>query len=228
MKKISCNIIKDMLPLYHDNVCSGETRKMVDEHLKECGSCKKELDRMSLDMNIPKKEFEKNKIDSNVIKSMSKLWKRSKFKSFIKGVIISALSISLIVLGYFGLFHWNITTVPTEMVEIKNVSELKDGKIVYDAELTDGYRLNRLKYDMDKEGNFFITPLRPIIKEESQPPYTLEKGYDFIDIKDQEISRNEEIKKIYYGTPKDNILIWEKGMELPKASEEIENMFNFK
>ena len=80
---------------------------------------------------------------------------------------------------------------------------------------------------MDKEGNFYITPLRPMIKQEAQPLNVLEKGYDFIDIKEQEIVRGEEIKTIYYGTPKDKILIWEKGMELPKASEEIENMFHF-
>lgn len=111
--------------------------------------------------------------------------------------------------------------------EIKNVSELADSKIVYYAEINDGYSLNRIKYDMDKEGNFYITPLRPIIKQEAQPLNGLEKRYDFIDIKEQELVRGKEIKKIYYGTPKDKILIWEKGMDLPKASEEIENMFHF-
>ncbi|MET3321499.1 UNVERIFIED_ORG: hypothetical protein ABIC97_004602 [Peribacillus simplex] len=54
-----------------------------------------------------------------------------------------------------------------------------------------------------------------------------EKGYDFIDIKEQEKVRGKEIKTIYYGTSKDKMLIWEKGMDLPKASEEIENMYHF-
>ena len=54
-------------------------------------------------------------------------------------------------------------------MEIKNISEKADGKIVYYAEINDGYSLNTLKYDMDKEGNFYITPLRPIIKQEAQP-----------------------------------------------------------
>ncbi|MFJ5622790.1 hypothetical protein ACIQD3_08640 [Peribacillus loiseleuriae] len=55
----------------------------------------------------------------------------------------------------------------------------------------------------------------------------MEKGYDFIDIKEQEVVRGKEIKAIYYGTSRDKILIWGKGMYLPKASEEIENMFHF-
>lgn len=225
--KVSCEIIKDMLPLYYDDVCSDESKRMVEEHLVGCHSCKNELDRLKADFKLPKEEIETIRNDSNVIKNISSFWNQSRIKSFIKGIIISALLFSLIILGYFGLFNWQIISVSTDLVEIKNVSELADSKIVYYAEINDGYSLNRIKYDMDKEGNFYITPLRPIIKQEAQPLNGLEKRYDFIDIKEQELVRGKEIKKIYYGTPKDKILIWEKGMDLPKASEEIENMFHF-
>lgn len=34
--KVPCNIIEDLLPLYHDNVCSEESRAMVKEHLQTC------------------------------------------------------------------------------------------------------------------------------------------------------------------------------------------------
>ncbi|WP_374964144.1 zf-HC2 domain-containing protein [Lysinibacillus sp. RS5] len=227
MSKVSCEIVKDLLPLYYDNVCSSDSKRMIEEHLVECDSCKMELDRIQDDIKLPKKEIDKNVNDRNVVKNISTFWNRSRAKSFIKGGIISALFITLIILGYFGLFQWNITSVSTDVVEIKNISEMADGKIVYYAEINDGYSLNRLKYDMDNEGNFYITPLRPIIKQEVQQVTVLEKGYDFIDIKDQELVRGKEIKKIYYGTPKDKILIWEKGMDLPKSSEEIENMFHF-
>ena len=76
---------------------------------------------------------------------------------------------SIIILGYVGLFKWDIPNVSTDVVEIKDVSQMADGKIVYYAEINDGYSLNRIKYHMDKKGNFYITPLRPIIKKESQP-----------------------------------------------------------
>ena len=81
---------------------------------------------------------------------------------------------------------------------------------------------------MDKAGNFYMTPVRPIIKKKAQPPYGLANGYDFFDIESARSNRDgKEIKALYYGTPEDNILIWKKGMNLPKASEEIENMFHF-
>ena len=34
MKQISCNVIKDILPLYLDDVVSQDTREMVEEHLR--------------------------------------------------------------------------------------------------------------------------------------------------------------------------------------------------
>ena len=33
MSKVSCEIVKDMLPLYYDNVCSDDSKRMVEEHL---------------------------------------------------------------------------------------------------------------------------------------------------------------------------------------------------
>jgi hypothetical protein len=227
MKKISCEIVKDILPLYYDNVCSRESKKMVEEHLIECDECKSELARIEEDIKIPKGEIEKNNNDGNVIKNIASFWNRSRVKSFMKGIVISTLVFTLIFLGYISLFHWDITDVPTGVVKIKEVSELSDGKIVYHIELTDGYQLNTIKYHMDEEGNFYLTPLRPVIKEHAKAPYSMVKGYEIFDIEAQEVNRDSEIKALYYGTPQDNILIWKKGMDLPKASEEVENMFHF-
>jgi len=37
--KISCDVIRDLLPLYADDACSQASRQMVDEHLDECADC---------------------------------------------------------------------------------------------------------------------------------------------------------------------------------------------
>lgn len=34
--KTPCNVIRDLLPLYQDSVCSPESRQLVAEHLEEC------------------------------------------------------------------------------------------------------------------------------------------------------------------------------------------------
>ena len=44
--KTDCSIIRDLLPLYADEVCSPESRNLVDEHLAECPECTEELARI--------------------------------------------------------------------------------------------------------------------------------------------------------------------------------------
>lgn len=41
--EISCNIIKDLLPLYAEDMVSEDSKKMVDDHLCGCDDCTKEL-----------------------------------------------------------------------------------------------------------------------------------------------------------------------------------------
>ncbi len=37
---MQCEIIRDLLPLYHDNACSPDSRAFVEEHLAGCASCR--------------------------------------------------------------------------------------------------------------------------------------------------------------------------------------------
>lgn len=41
--KISCDIIRDLLPLYAENMTSHASNEMVDEHLRSCGGCRQFL-----------------------------------------------------------------------------------------------------------------------------------------------------------------------------------------
>ena len=41
-----CKVIQDLLPLYQDDVCSEDSKKVVDEHLKECGNCREMADHL--------------------------------------------------------------------------------------------------------------------------------------------------------------------------------------
>ncbi|MFJ7737874.1 zf-HC2 domain-containing protein [Lysinibacillus sp. NPDC097287] len=226
MNKITCNIIKDILPLYYDDVCSEDSKKMIEEHLVGCDGCKSELASIQKDFEMPQVEQTKNRADGNVIKNIATFWNRSKVKAFLKGTILTAIACSLIFGSYYGLFEWNITSIPSSKVEITNVSQLANGDIAYHVDIKDDYYLRHLKYDMDEDGNFYLIPLRPIIKEKSQVPHPL-RGYDYFNFEMNEINHGKDIKALYYGTPKDSILIWKEGMDLPKASKEIEKMFDF-
>ena len=56
----NCDMIKDLLPLYADDVCSDESRKAVEEHIKECAECKGELEKLRRSVTVsPKNDGDK-------------------------------------------------------------------------------------------------------------------------------------------------------------------------
>lgn len=45
--KYNCELVQDLLPLYQDRICSQTSKKIVEEHLEECGSCRQVAERLS-------------------------------------------------------------------------------------------------------------------------------------------------------------------------------------
>ena len=43
---IPCDVVLDLLPLYHDDVCNESSKKLVEAHLVECGTCSTMLEEM--------------------------------------------------------------------------------------------------------------------------------------------------------------------------------------
>jgi len=50
--KKNCDLIRDLLPLYADGVCSKESRLAVAEHIKTCPDCRYMLDKMGQNVQI--------------------------------------------------------------------------------------------------------------------------------------------------------------------------------
>ena len=42
--KVTCDIIRDLLPLYAEDMVSDDTKAMVEEHLADCPDCAQQLD----------------------------------------------------------------------------------------------------------------------------------------------------------------------------------------
>lgn len=51
--EVKCAVINDLLPLYVDDVLSKESRELVEEHIKDCESCRKTLENMKGKISIP-------------------------------------------------------------------------------------------------------------------------------------------------------------------------------
>lgn len=51
--EISCNVIRDLMPLYAEDLASDDTRKLVDDHLHSCDECVKFLGSVKKGTPIP-------------------------------------------------------------------------------------------------------------------------------------------------------------------------------
>ena len=69
---INCKIVQDLLPLYHDGVCSEESRKLVEEHLSQCENCKRMLAEMDGEWVLSKEETNELKPLREIKKAVKK------------------------------------------------------------------------------------------------------------------------------------------------------------
>lgn len=104
---MKCEVVQDLLPLYIEEMVQPATSEMVREHLKECPSCVKVLDELTL--GTPKVKYKEN--PSNAYKKFIQKIKRSTALKVILITIpvalliyflIGALAVSLLVLSFYN------------------------------------------------------------------------------------------------------------------------------
>lgn len=223
--KLPCKIVEDLLPLYQDEVCSEESRSLVQEHLKECENCKELLSKMG-DENTP---IISTIDDTAPIKSISDKWTKSKKTSFLKGSAIAVMICAVLLCGYYGLTRWKCIPVSADVLEVSEVSQLSDGRIIYHLNVKDNKNLYFIKFTTNEDGSYYMTPMRSIIESKRTSNLGLFNEYFMVDIAEnnayqQKYGDGIVMTSCYIG-PQDNaILIWEDGMELPLASDALEEM----
>ena len=89
--KMDCDVIRDLLPLYADEACSGKSRALVEEHLGECPACRDVLARM----RATELESGLRREKSTVIEYALKRFRR---RSAAVGVLAAALIVIPVVL----------------------------------------------------------------------------------------------------------------------------------
>lgn len=158
--KISCDIIRDILPLYAENMVSQPTREMVDEHLSECDACAGELTALK-NQNVPIEP------ETTALERVKKAIRRRR--------IISVLSVLFFVVTVLigGVLLLDAPVYLTAEEAVKEVSiEGNTVKIVWDERVigTGG------RTQMQESGNYTVTAwsnLLRIIKPAERVPYDM-------------------------------------------------------
>lgn len=97
MSKESCFLIKDLLPLYIDDLCSKESTEIIKNHLDVCSECNKEYEQLT---NQPEMKIV-NDNSTELIKGVGNMFRKDKKKAILKTV-----SIFLIVFILLGVFAY--------------------------------------------------------------------------------------------------------------------------
>ena len=128
--KNECNIIRDILPLYLENMASDDTKEFVDEHLASCPACGKALEGMKEPVNVQ---------PGAGITPLKKL-KNQLFRKRVQAVICTVAMVAAILLSAFAYL-----TAPNYLPYSEGLLTLKeqgDGSvlIIFDEAVT-GYNM---------------------------------------------------------------------------------------
>ncbi len=111
MSKFDCEIIKDLLPLYADNVCSEKSTECVEEHLKECSECSEELRKIKECPIVPEVDEDLK----NAVKNAGKRIKKAKKKTVIETIALVLILVFLF--GVIGMYRFILYSAKQEYNE---------------------------------------------------------------------------------------------------------------
>lgn len=215
-----CELIGDLLPLYHDDVCSQESRDAVQQHIAECPSCKQKLK----DLETAPEPAEMTK-EATPLLPIQKKWNREKKKALWKGLSVAILMV-LIFLGKSILTEWYCIPMGKDDVVLIEQYQASDGciQIGYD----DLYNLNYYStaIEVGSDGFGYIEVYRPILAKKTDNPTPYATAGNSFDPKSAFAWLNDAhipVSKVYLGIkddPENSILVWEEGMEVRPATAE--------
>ena len=122
--KHECEVVMDLLPLYHDGVCSEKSREMVEEHLAECAECRKALEEIRKEISAP------NVSRQDAGRAWKTLTRNLWIRRVTAAVMAVILAIALSVAGFF-INRWYLNRPIWMSADELNIGayRLADGRV---------------------------------------------------------------------------------------------------
>ena len=214
----NCDLIKDLLPLYADEVCSEESRKAVAEHISGCSSCRSMLEKMNKQLVV------------NVNNDIGTL-KRIKRRIWIERIVIGLIAAGVLItggwLGGFYVFNTEQTmdyekynlaeNVYAEEDAEGNVWLVKQGLAIESWLIyptirdKNGYHSGEEGFDLEEKTGIMIT-----LKERKSNDFVMfniDSDSRFCQERTMIIEAGSELTDFYYydDTTDTEYLLWKKG-----------------
>ncbi|WP_103107201.1 zf-HC2 domain-containing protein [Brevibacillus reuszeri] len=209
-QRLNCKIVQDLLPNYIEGLTSDITNQAIKEHLSTCDDCRIILDTMT------KATKEIKAVPHKQINFLKKI-KRRQWMIAIYSVFLSVI----ILLGAYFLFGSRDFPVPSSNVTISDVYQMSDGTIHYSISAkVQNYVSTVTSYNNGDTEINRIYENRRLTSDENGSLVSLPERWSPV----KHANTSNVTTGIYYeGTGKsDRIIIWEKGMSIPKATDDQE------
>lgn len=105
----TCQVVKDLLPNYIENLTSKETNNFIESHISQCNACQRELNTLADAIPVP--SIDKDEV--NYLKTF-----QHKLKSAILWGCLIALSVFLV--GYIGIVLYRFCLLQSVCAKFEN------------------------------------------------------------------------------------------------------------
>lgn len=146
--KITCGVVRDLIPLVADDVCGEESRQAVEEHVKTCDACAQAL--RDATAAVPAPKIAQDKAAKGFKKAMKKEGRRIRLWK-----ILAAALAAVVLIGCVGVVShpeilYNIdTTVPVAWMQNARLVRTEQGAILLQFTPDPQYRHYFGGYAMD-------------------------------------------------------------------------------
>lgn len=120
-----CGIIRDLLPLYIDDVCNEESKQAVENHLSECEKCRNYYNSMKSTEGFVAKEID-NSEDMKMANNLKNV--KSKINKKIRNIVLGAVAAMVfVIVGVTLLFNVALKEVsPDDVIVSANVYSFEE------------------------------------------------------------------------------------------------------
>ncbi len=251
MSRIPCNVNKDLLPLYVDDVCSEESKSMVEEHLAGCEKCQEYYE--ALKEGIPEEKIAEEKegllseekmreAAVSVIKATKKEIMKSqtiKAAGIVAAVILALFVIEGLNGSYMGGWLEKIPIFDIRLkaddVRVTEMYQLKSGDLFITVEPDKKctmYYMSNLQEIYDEKEEKFTSEFEGFFALEHAPLEMNAVGIrscSFVfplskEVKEYDGTVREREDSVIYleGKGGKRVKVWEKGQKVEIAPPEIE------
>ena len=119
--KIPCSVVRDLLPLYAEEMIEEETRALVDEHLEECSECSQKLEEIKAAAAVP---AENTAVDT--AKPLLALKKTINKRRRITAAIAALCVFILLVSAFHRINEWHQVPWEEGLIQVTGVEKMAD------------------------------------------------------------------------------------------------------